>query len=71
MFILYGRAGGPAAAAVMANSFLGFIGLALALVTLRLVVVPLGAPLGLSVALAVSVGWSFLVVIAKRSGLPV
>ncbi len=50
--------GGPAAARVMANSFLGFIGLALALVTLHLVVVSLGAPLGMSVALAVSVGWS-------------
>ena len=55
----------------MANSFLGFIGLALALVTLNLIVVPLGAPLGMSVALAVSVGWSLLVVLAKRRGLPV
>ena len=71
MFILHGRVGGPAAAAVMANSFLGFIGLALALVTLNLIVVPLGAPLGMSVALAVSVGWSLLVVLAKRRGLPV
>jgi len=71
MFILHGRVGGKAAAAVMASSVVGLIGLALAFVTLNLTAVPMGAAWGLSLALCVSIGWSVLVLLAKRSGLPV
>ena len=71
MFILHGRVGGKAAAAVMASSVVGLIGLALAFVTLNLTAVPMGAAWGLSLALCVSIGWSLLVLLAKRSGLPV
>jgi hypothetical protein len=71
MFILHGRVGGKAAAAVMASSITGLIGLALAFITLHFAVVPLGAVWGLSLALVLSIGWSLLVLLAKRSGLPV
>ncbi len=71
MFILHGRVGGKAAAAVMASSITGLIGLALAFIVLHYTVVPLGAVWGLCLALVVSVGWSLLVVLAKRGGLPV
>lgn len=71
MFILHGRVGGRAAAAVMASSVVGLIGLALAFLTLHLGVVPLGAVAGLLLALAVSIVWGGLVLFAKRAGLPV
>jgi hypothetical protein len=71
MFILHRRVGGKAAAAVMANSILGLIGLAVAFVVLHLTVVPLGTAAGLSLALAASVGWSLLMWFAKRCGIPV
>jgi uncharacterized membrane protein (GlpM family) len=71
MFILHGRVGGKAAAAVMASSITGLIGLALAFIALHFAVVPLGAAWGLSLALFVSIGWSLLVWLAKRNGMPV
>ncbi len=70
MFILQRRVGGKAAAAVMANSILGLIGLALAFVVVHLTVVPLGAVVGLALGLATSILWSVLVVSAKRYGVP-
>lgn len=71
MFIMHRRVGGPAAAAVLASTVLGLVGLALAIVMLHLTAVPLGAPLALSLALAVSVGWSLAMWTAKKRGLPV
>jgi hypothetical protein len=71
MFILHGRVGGKAAGAVMASSVTGVIGLGLAFLTLHLTAVPLGSAAALLLALAVSMAWGLLVILAKRSGLPV
>jgi hypothetical protein len=71
MFILHGRVGGKAAGAVMASSVTGLIGLGLAFLTLHLAAVPLGSAAALLLALAVSMAWGLLVIIAKRSGLPI
>jgi hypothetical protein len=71
MFILHGRVGGKAAGAVMASSVTGLIGLGLAFLTLHLAAVPLGSVAALLLALAVSMAWGLLVIIAKRSGLPI
>lgn len=56
MFILHMRIGGPATAAVIAHTTSGMVGFSLCCLTARLLVVPLGTPLGLSLALAVSIG---------------
>lgn len=71
MFILHGRVGGKAAGAIMASSVIGLIGLGLAFLTLHLTAVPLGATAALLLALAVSMAWGLLVILAKRRGLPV
>lgn len=56
ILILHPRVGGPATAAIIAHTILGLVGFSLCCLTARLLIVPLGAPLGLSVALAVSIG---------------
>lgn len=56
ILILHPRVGGPATAAILAHTILGLVGFSLCCLTARLAIVPLGAPLGLIVALAVSVG---------------
>jgi hypothetical protein len=56
MLILHPRIGGPATAAVLSNSILGLSGFALSCLTARLAAEPFGTPLGLSLALAVSIG---------------
>jgi hypothetical protein len=71
MFILHGRVGGKAAGAVMASSVTGLIGLGLAFLSLHLTAVPLGSAAALLLALAVSMAWGLLVILAKRSGLPI
>lgn len=71
MFILHGRVGGKAAGAVMASSVTGLVGLALGFLTLHFAVVPLGSAGGLLLALAVTIAWSALVLLAKRAGVPV
>jgi hypothetical protein len=53
--ILHRRLGGPATAAVIANSLLGLVGFSCACLTLHLAAVPLGTPAGVALALAVSV----------------
>ena len=58
VLILHRRAGGPAAAAVLANSIPGLIGFTLGLVTFHLAVVPLGSAAALLLALAVCVCWN-------------
>lgn len=58
MVILKLRAGGPAAAAVIASGFVGLAGFGAAVLTLQLAAVPLGTPTALCLALAVSILWS-------------
>ncbi|HVY59800.1 MAG TPA: hypothetical protein VHA77_18255 [Xanthobacteraceae bacterium] len=53
--ILHPRMGGPATAAVLSNSVLGLVGFAAAALAAHLAIVPLGTPLGLTLALAVSI----------------
>ena len=66
MLILQPRIGGPAAAAVIAHTTWGLVGFAAALVTLGLAVVPLGAAVALSAALAVSIGWNVMIWLWRR-----
>jgi hypothetical protein len=58
MLILQARIGGVATACVIANGMWGLVGFSGALLTLHLAVVPLGAPVALMLALAVSIGWN-------------
>lgn len=58
MFILHRRVGGPAAAAVMAHSLIGLLGFGFSMAVLYLTAEALGAPLGLTLALAFSVSWN-------------
>ena len=59
--IMHRRAGGPAAAAILANAVLGLTGFALACIALHVAAVPLGTPVALTLALAASAGWGMLV----------
>lgn len=67
MLILQPRIGGPAAAAVLANSVLGLTGFATALLTLCLTAVPLGAPAALTLALAVSISCNLSLWVWRRA----
>ena len=69
MIILHRRIGGKPTAAILANAVIGLAGFALAVVTLNLTAVPLGSPLALTLALAVSVGGNLLIYLARRRGL--
>jgi len=71
MFILHNRVGGPATAAVMANAILGLVGFAFAASALHFSAEPFGSAIGLTIALAVSIGWGLLVYGARRRGIPV
>jgi hypothetical protein len=71
MIILHRRVGGPASAAVLANSISGLVGFGLTCVAAHLTVQPLGVAAGLSLALAVSVGWNLLVWVARCRGIPI
>jgi hypothetical protein len=55
----------------MASSVTGLVGLGLAFLTLHLTAVALGSATALLLALAVSMTWGLLVILAKRSGLPI
>jgi hypothetical protein len=66
IIILHRRAGGPAASAVMANTVVGLIGFGCAFLTLHLAAVPLGPPLALPLALAVSFTWGLSVIGVRR-----
>jgi hypothetical protein len=66
MLILHPRIGGPATAAIIANTMWGLVGFAAAVLTLHVAVVPLGAPLALSAALAVSVGANIVIFLVRR-----
>ena len=58
MLILHPRIGGPATAAVLANSGWGLIGLGIAIAVLHLAALRFGSVVGLSLALMVCVGWN-------------
>jgi hypothetical protein len=71
MFILHNRVGGKPTAAVLANTPLGLVGFAGACMVLHFTAEPLGVPLGLMLALATSITWNLLVLLARRRGIAV
>ena len=71
ILILHRRAGGKATAAVLANTPLGLLGFGIACMVLHLAAEPLGVAAALSLALATSIGWSLVILAARRQGLPV
>ncbi len=58
MLILHPRIGGPATAAVLANSGWGLMGLGFAIAVLHLAAPRFGSVVGLSLALTVCVSWN-------------
>jgi len=66
MLIFHPRAGGPATAALISNTLWGLVGFSACLFTLHLTTVPLGAPAGLTLALAVSIAWNLVVWTLRR-----
>src|SRR5467141_3941024 len=58
MLILHPRIGGPATAAVFANSGWGLMGLGIAIAVLHVAALQFGSAVGLSLALMVCVGWN-------------
>jgi hypothetical protein len=58
MLILHPRIGGPATAAVLANSGWGMMGLGIAIAVLHVAALRFGSAVGLSLALATCVGWN-------------
>jgi uncharacterized membrane protein (GlpM family) len=71
MFILHNRVGGKASAAVLANAPLGLVGFGFACSVLHFTAEAFGNPVGLTLALATSVGWSLLMLLARRRGIAV
>jgi hypothetical protein len=59
MLILHPRIGGPATAAVIANSAWGLMGLGVAIAVLHVAALQFGSAIGLSLALTVCIGWNF------------
>jgi hypothetical protein len=66
MLIFHPRAGGPATAALIANTLWGLVGFSVSLFTVHLATVPLGTPAGLVLALAVSVAWNMILWSLRR-----
>jgi hypothetical protein len=60
IMVLHPRIGGPATAAVLANSAWGLMGFGLAIAVLHLAVLHFGSPIGLSLALATGVSWNLM-----------
>jgi hypothetical protein len=58
MLILHPRIGGPATAAVLANSGWGLMGLGIAIAVLHVTALQFGSAIGLSLALATCVSWN-------------
>ena len=58
MLILHPRIGGPPTAAVLANSAGGLMGLGIAIAMLHVAALRFGSAIGLSLALAICVGWN-------------
>ena len=68
MLLLHPRIGGPGTAAIIANTIWGLVGFALCILTLHLAVVPLGAPLALTLAFTVSVATNITIFLVRRGG---
>ncbi len=66
MLVMYRRVGAHAAAAVIANGFLGLTGFAISVLTLQVTVVPLGAPAALALALTVAISWNLSLYVLHR-----
>jgi hypothetical protein len=66
MLILHPRIGGPATAAVLANSLLGMVGFSVSCLTAHLIVERIGTAAGLLIALAVAVGCNFAFWMLRR-----
>jgi hypothetical protein len=58
MLILHPRIGGPATAAVLANSGWGMMGFGIAVAVLHVAVLRFGSAIGLSLALATGISWN-------------
>ncbi|MGC1464327.1 MAG: hypothetical protein WA792_01195 [Pseudolabrys sp.] len=71
IIILHRRAGGAPTAAVLSNAVLGLLGFGVCVAVLHFTAEPWGVAAGLSAALAVSIGWSLLVLLARRHGVAV
>jgi hypothetical protein len=71
MFILHDRVGGRASAAVQANAVLGLVGFAFACAVLHFSADAFGSVVGLTLALITSIGWSLMVLVARRHGVAV
>ena len=71
ILILHPRMGGPASAAVLANTMLGLVGFSAACLTVHLAVLPLGTVGGLTLALVVSIVCNFAFWIIRRRAQPV
>ena len=61
MLIFQPRVGGPATAALIANTMWGLVGFSVCLFTVHLATIPLGTWTGLALSLAVSVAWNLAV----------
>jgi hypothetical protein len=66
ILLLHRRLGGPAMAAIMANSIPGLVGFCLALVTLHVLAPRAGKAAALAAALAVSIGWNLILFAISR-----
>jgi hypothetical protein len=71
VLILHPRVGGKPTAAVLANATLGLVGFAFATLVLHVAADQLGSAIGLALALGTAVGWSMLVLTARRHGIAV
>jgi hypothetical protein len=69
MLIFQPRVGGPAAAALIANTMWGLVGFSACLFTVHLATVPLGTWAGLVLALVVSVVWNLVLYWLRRRAL--
>jgi hypothetical protein len=68
MLIFQSRVGGPATAALIANTMWGLVGFSACLFTVHLATVRLGTWAGLLLALAVSVVWNLALYALRRRG---
>jgi len=71
MLILQPRIGGPATAAVIANTIWGLVGFGAALVAVCITVIPLGAAVALALGLVISVSWNLMIWTFRRRRLAV
>jgi hypothetical protein len=69
MLIFHERVGGPATAALIANTMWGLVGFSACLFTVHLAVVPFGTWAGLTLALAVAVAWNLVLYWIRRRAL--